>query len=259
MTTTMNCVKPNNPIITNTSYDDYKSSLVYDKHNIPTHIIYENKWGQLPPLPLQSNLLPPEHKRNKVSLLIDEGRWKELYDEARDVRKFMTGMATTSEFKKNTYDGFETISNLLVGMTFSTDYEAEEEKHIAVSTELGTDIWKEVEQIQKYIRTKRKKFEKNGWCYSFSHDKDYYLEHYDYKKLKIYGDYLEHYIVKHNIAEDNCRAPPKECSICLGQCLHTKLRCGHSFGDECLKKWLKENRKCPMCRASALPKQCIKI
>ncbi len=257
MTTTMNCVKPNNPIITDTSYDNYKTTLVYDKHNIPTHIIYENKWGQLPPLPLQQSNLPEEHLRNKVAHLIKEGRWRELYDESEFVRKSIDGMKFSAEHKKKIWDGFETISRVLTEMTFSTDYEEEEEKHVRVSVELGTEIWKEIEQIQKYIRTKRNKFNKNQWLCSAN--PEHYLKGYDYKKLKKYYDYLEHHIVKHNVSMDNSRAPPKECSICLGQCLHTKLRCGHSFGDECLAKWLKENRKCPMCRASCLPKQCIKI
>ena len=39
------------------------------------------------------------------------------------------------------------------------------------------------------------------------------------------------------------------CSICLDTHLHTKtLDCNHTFGTECIGKWLINNDTCPLCR-----------
>lgn len=43
------------------------------------------------------------------------------------------------------------------------------------------------------------------------------------------------------------------CIICLeaiserGSHRAVTLRCGHIFGQECIQKWLRDNRKCPQC------------
>ena len=40
------------------------------------------------------------------------------------------------------------------------------------------------------------------------------------------------------------------CSICLSKIYKQKikLKCNHSYHKECLKKWLKYNNSCPICR-----------
>lgn len=43
----------------------------------------------------------------------------------------------------------------------------------------------------------------------------------------------------------------EDCAICLIELStrsETALTCGHSFHDSCLRKWLRKNRSCPMCR-----------
>lgn len=44
------------------------------------------------------------------------------------------------------------------------------------------------------------------------------------------------------------------CPICISEELTTKrqiVTCGHVFCDECLSKWFKENRWCPLCKKEA--------
>jgi hypothetical protein len=49
------------------------------------------------------------------------------------------------------------------------------------------------------------------------------------------------------------RAGQEECSICCevmgGDVPQRKLACGHCFHPECIKRWLKQNPTCPMCKA----------
>ena len=44
---------------------------------------------------------------------------------------------------------------------------------------------------------------------------------------------------------------PEDCSICLETQKEkelTILRCKHTFHQKCMRKWLENNRTCPMCR-----------
>jgi len=50
----------------------------------------------------------------------------------------------------------------------------------------------------------------------------------------------------------------ERCCICLGdfikgECVR-ELDCNHLFHKECVDTWLKQNRKCPLCKQSAVPK-----
>ncbi|PVH47704.1 hypothetical protein PAHAL_4G123600 [Panicum hallii] len=49
-----------------------------------------------------------------------------------------------------------------------------------------------------------------------------------------------------------------KCCVCLAgmredQALRELPRCGHSFHDKCIGKWLKAHPTCPVCRATAVP------
>lgn len=49
-----------------------------------------------------------------------------------------------------------------------------------------------------------------------------------------------------------------KCCVCLAgmredQALRALPRCGHSFHDKCIGKWLKAHPTCPVCRATAVP------
>ena len=250
--------KNTKPLIKDTSYDRFNVTIEYDKNKLPYTVHYENDEERLPPLFLQERELPSQSHRNKVAHLIENGRWREIYDDYIDTKKAIDSSLKAANYKQRVANGVDKamyeIEKLIVG--YNT--EEREQEYVAISTHLGVDVHKEIETMAKYLQTKCKKLCNKDW-YSHQTAEEFARYNYEHKKLVVYFQYLEHFVVKHNITEDNCRAPPKDCSICLGKCLHTKLRCGHSFGDECLKKWLKDNRKCPMCRASALPKQCIKI
>jgi len=43
----------------------------------------------------------------------------------------------------------------------------------------------------------------------------------------------------------------KECTICLDELIYdiTKLKCGHIFHFNCIKKWSNLHTRCPECRA----------
>lgn len=43
---------------------------------------------------------------------------------------------------------------------------------------------------------------------------------------------------------------PEECSICMEKLSETDrpISCGHYMHKDCLKRWLRDNKRCPMCR-----------
>ena len=65
-----------------------------------------------------------------------------------------------------------------------------------------------------------------------------------YKEKMIYDDLKISSVLSHENFNSNT------CPICLETDTEQKLKCNHSFHDECIRKWLKNNSSCPCCRTN---------
>ncbi|XP_011005646.1 PREDICTED: probable E3 ubiquitin-protein ligase XERICO [Populus euphratica] len=63
-------------------------------------------------------------------------------------------------------------------------------------------------------------------------------------------------------SEKISRAQYRECAVCLSEFTEgervRKLKCDHTFHQECLDKWLQQSMAtCPLCRTTVLPDQIV--
>jgi len=69
----------------------------------------------------------------------------------------------------------------------------------------------------------------------------------EYGRERLIKNKLEKYRVNDKFNEE-------ECSICLDSYMEDEmiiyLECGHYYHNECSKRWFKEGKTCPLCRAS---------
>lgn len=71
-------------------------------------------------------------------------------------------------------------------------------------------------------------------------------------------DALFQYLQPHKVPRKIClrkfmvKSKPQDCAICLNKTKrrHLRLPCGHEFHLCCMRRWIKENPSCPVCRAS---------